>query len=220
MNAAQDPPATAAQCAPAEPGLRERKRAATQLKIEKIAVALAETHGYEHVTVEMICEEAMVSPRTLFNYFGTKEGVFLGPTPPMPAPEVIEGFIHGRPGSVLGDLVEIFRTLIVGTSPDIEFLHARRALIHSTPDLAVRELARMGGIEKGLTKLILARYRAEGRTDEDLANEARMVIALAAGVMRTTMHRWLDDPQNLDPSELFAESIQLIRRITGDAPSG
>ncbi|WP_081813852.1 TetR/AcrR family transcriptional regulator [Microbacterium sp. CH12i] len=50
-------------------GLRERKKRATKQAIERGAIELALEHGYENVTVEMICESAMISQRTFFFFF-------------------------------------------------------------------------------------------------------------------------------------------------------
>ncbi|HEV7168905.1 MAG: TetR/AcrR family transcriptional regulator, partial [Chloroflexota bacterium] len=73
-----------ARNADAGPGWRVRKRAAAQASIEDTAVSLALKHGYENVTVEMICAASSVSQRTFFNYFGSKEGVILGASRPAP----------------------------------------------------------------------------------------------------------------------------------------
>lgn len=59
-------------------GLRERKKRATRSALQSSAVALFRRHGPDAVTVEDICADAGVSPRTFFNYFSTKEeAVFL-----------------------------------------------------------------------------------------------------------------------------------------------
>ena len=42
------------------------------------ALELVAEHGFAQVTVDQIAERAGVSPRTLFNYWGTKEAVVLG----------------------------------------------------------------------------------------------------------------------------------------------
>src|SRR5690242_5600875 len=57
----------------AEPGLRERKKAATRQALHDAAVRLAIEHGLERVTVEAIADDAGVSRRTFSNYFGGKE---------------------------------------------------------------------------------------------------------------------------------------------------
>ena len=57
--------------------LRDRRRAA----VERIALDLALEHGYDAVTVEMICDAALISPSTFFNYFGAKDRAVLGPEP-------------------------------------------------------------------------------------------------------------------------------------------
>ena len=62
-------------------GLRERKKAETRQAISAAALDLALTHGPGGVTVDDIAAEADVSPRTVFNYFATKEEAILGVDP-------------------------------------------------------------------------------------------------------------------------------------------
>ncbi|MCS4277354.1 AcrR family transcriptional regulator [Mycetocola sp. BIGb0189] len=198
-----------------ELGLRERKRLATERTIERAALDLAQEHGYEGVTVEMICESAMVSPRTFFNYFGSKEGVFLGHTPPRPTPEMIDWFVNERPSTTLLDLVELFRRMMsTRNRTDPAAMRERRALIHSTPDLAVREFARMAEAETELTALLQQRRDAVGTEGSDVfPDEPRVVVLLAFAIMHPAMHRWLEDPDGAPQEELIADSLQMIRRI-------
>lgn len=68
-------------CDPASPdhadGLRERKKTQTRLAIRRAAFHLFEQQGYAETTVEQIAASAEVSPRTLYRYFGGKEGLLL-----------------------------------------------------------------------------------------------------------------------------------------------
>jgi AcrR family transcriptional regulator len=52
-------------------GSREQRRA----RIEKAALELFRTRGFDNVTVEDVCAEAGVAPATFYRHFGTKEEV-------------------------------------------------------------------------------------------------------------------------------------------------
>lgn len=62
----------------ASPNLREKRKLQTQLDITKTALALFAEHGFENVSVELICEHAGVSRATFFNYFPQKDMVLAG----------------------------------------------------------------------------------------------------------------------------------------------
>lgn len=197
-------------------GLRARKRAATQAGLEQAALALALEHGYENVTVDMICDAGMVSQRTFFNYFGTKEGAFLGTPPPMPADAELARFVLGAGADVLGDLVGLITAALVDQEPDPGILRSRRMLIERTPELLGRENTRITELEESLTLLVLDRFRAQGRSAEStpgLEDEARMVVTLAGSVMRFSMQKWFTGGFTGSPGELLRYSIALVRRI-------
>lgn len=60
-------------------GLRQRKMLLTRRRMEQAAVDLAYDEGIASVTVERICESAMVSRSTFFNYFPSLEVAIFGP---------------------------------------------------------------------------------------------------------------------------------------------
>ncbi|MGB3483252.1 MAG: TetR/AcrR family transcriptional regulator [Mycobacterium sp.] len=62
----------------AEPGLRERKKAATRTALSRAAFDLAMQHGLDAVTVDAIAARADVSARTFRNYFSSGEDAILG----------------------------------------------------------------------------------------------------------------------------------------------
>lgn len=203
-------------------GLRARKRAATLAALERAAITLALKHGYENVTVDAMCEAAMVSPRTFFNYFGTKEAVFLGASPPMPTTEAIHAFVHASGSDVLGDLVELAASVFVDQEPDLSLLRSRRRLIERTPELLASEITRIAEMEKVLMRLVQTRFEAQGRgvaATPDLADEAHMVVALWASVMRYGIQKWFSGTFTGSPRELLDHSIELIARITVTAPT-
>jgi len=55
------------------PSLREKQKHHTRTEIVRIAFELFAAHGYEGVSVEMICEAVGISRATFFNYFPQKE---------------------------------------------------------------------------------------------------------------------------------------------------
>ncbi|MEH3138927.1 MAG: TetR family transcriptional regulator [Mycobacterium kyogaense] len=58
-------------------GLRHRKKIATQRAIRRAAIHLFEQRGFADTTVEQIAAAAVVSPRTFYRYFPTKEAVLI-----------------------------------------------------------------------------------------------------------------------------------------------
>jgi len=53
--------------------LREKQKRYTRTEIVRVAFELFATHGYEDVSVEMICDTVGISRATFFNYFPQKE---------------------------------------------------------------------------------------------------------------------------------------------------
>jgi AcrR family transcriptional regulator len=60
-----------------DPGLRARKKARTRTAISDVATRLFVERGFDAVTVADVAEAAGVSIKTVFNYFGSKEELFL-----------------------------------------------------------------------------------------------------------------------------------------------
>jgi AcrR family transcriptional regulator len=61
------------------PGLRERKRAATERAIVDATMKLAADRGFAATTIDDIAAEAGIGRRTVFRYFPTKDDIVLDP---------------------------------------------------------------------------------------------------------------------------------------------
>ncbi|HEY5221435.1 MAG TPA: helix-turn-helix domain-containing protein [Microbacteriaceae bacterium] len=199
-----------------EAGFRERKRASARLAMERIALELGHAHGYENTTVEMICEVGQISQRTFFNYFGSKEGVFLGVVPAAPSDEEIARFLAGGGENLLSDLVTVITAAIIDQELDIELMTSRRELIMATPELSKALMARMSDAEDQFVALVLRRFAAEGRvgSEAELDDEARMFTALATGVMHFAMRKWAKNQHTSTPSDVLRAAIALVQRVT------
>lgn len=173
-------------------GLRERKRQALRSNIERAAVDLVLEHGYDRVTVDMICAAGDASQRTFFNYFGSKEAAVLGPPPPELDPAWVEEFVERPQADALTDLVRLMTKALAVEQPDPRLWEARREIFRSNPALMRAHVARIATMDDELVELVCRRFGAEGRRDaeRDLVDEAQMIVSLWAGFARYTIHRW------------------------------
>ena len=59
--------------------LRERKKRLAHATIEEAALRLFQQQGYEHTSIQDIADAVMMSSRTIFRYFASKEEVLVEP---------------------------------------------------------------------------------------------------------------------------------------------
>jgi AcrR family transcriptional regulator len=198
-------------------GLRAKKRELLRSAIEKAAVELVLEHGYDNVTVDMICEASLASQRTFFNYFGSKEAVILGPPPGPPSPEMVEEFVGAR-GDVLSDLTRMMtRVLIEHGEVDLELWRRRRDAIRNTPELLRSMADRIAAAEAELVGVVARRLRAShARTAGDAGDgaraEAELIVHMWWGVARYAMHMWAEQP-GMSSQQITDDLLTLLARI-------
>lgn len=198
-------------------GLRERKKRATQDAIERAAVELALEHGYAHVTVEMICEVAVISQRTFFNYVGSKERAVLGAVPPLPDAAAQASFVAGRGGGVLDDLVAILAVSAAGLGePAGDLLPKRRQVMQANPELALKEFARMEEAEESLLELVRARLEHDGVPADEVGERAKMVVSLTFGIMHYVVRAWMDADDPTDVGDVLVRAATLARQVAAE----
>jgi AcrR family transcriptional regulator len=179
------------------PTLRERKKAATREALQAAALRLAVRDGLDALTVEAIAEAVDVSPRTFFNYFGTKEEALL---PSNEARHVeLQQAIAARPADEppLETLHAVIRDLAVRISERREETTLRMQLVRENPSLLPRHLASFATFERVLVEAIAARTGL----DPDCDLYPSLAATAAVGALRSASQVWRNQGDNgHDPS--------------------
>jgi len=197
-------------------GLRERKKAATRSSLRTAAVRLYRRHGPDAVTVEDVCAEVGVSPRTFFNYFNAKDEALFGLD--QQQSEELAAEVAQRPATE--DALVAARAVlqrIVDDRAGTGLWQEQMLLLREHPELLPRLYAATRATEQALASGIAR------RTDRTLADPfVRTASAVAMTSMRVATVRWLDSPEGVTPGSLLVETVDMIRSgltdPTGDQP--
>lgn len=159
------------------PGLRDRKKEETRLRLHTAALRLAVERGVGAVTVEEIAAEAEVSPRTFFNYFATKEDALVNTDPGRAAS--IHAAVLARPaGESPAEALRVVLTEHVrGLEADHELWRMRAELAARSPELATRAAGAGERFESALVEAAYARAGTDPAVDLRPGLTARVAMA-------------------------------------------
>ena len=172
----------------ASPGLRARKKEQTRLLIADTARRLFAERGFEAVTVADIARAADVAPKTVFNYFPTKEDLFYSRLEAF-EDELLEAVREREPGE---SALAAFRRFLLSRGGVLQMEDAggdREAtrqlrmvtrVITDSPALLARERQVIGRYEEALAALL-----AEETGVAPEAAEPRAVANALLGVHRS-----------------------------------
>lgn len=166
-------------------GLRERKKADTRAAISRAALRLAVERGPDAITVDDIAAAADVSPRTVFNYFATKEAAILG-FDPSRSLEVGQSVID-RPARELPltALKAAFVDIATGVPEVAEISRTRVELVRQHPQLQPGYVAGYTALEDALVDAIARRTGS----DPESSTFPRLVVSAAIAAFRVAIDR-------------------------------
>ncbi|AZC13013.1 TetR family transcriptional regulator [Microbacterium sp. ABRD28] len=201
------------------PPNRRRDAVETSVLIERAAIDLVLEHGYEAVTVDMICELAGVSQRTFFNHFKTKDLALLGPGGPAIDQRAARAYVAAK-GPLLQGAVELIHIEPGQMAADPTLLAARIHAVGTSPALVARQMERLSMIEEELEEIIQLRLRTQWPEEDasDLSAQAELITHLLAGVMRFIAMSWADDVRRghepkIDPGHVRSTLDSTIRKL-------
>ncbi|WP_195760650.1 TetR/AcrR family transcriptional regulator [Agromyces kandeliae] len=179
-----------------EPGSRRRGVAETTAAIERAAIDLVAEHGYDQVTVDMICQAAGISQRTFFNHFKTKDAALLGTDEPAIDQQAAREFIVSD-GPLLAEAAGLVRIEPDRLPADPALIVRRINAVSQNPVLLARQMERLAAIEDELRQILELRLRQDALRDgadeadlADLPEQAEIITHLLAGLMRYVGLSW------------------------------
>ena len=204
---------------PAAPvGSRERRKRAVAASVERIAVDLALEFGIDGMTVEMICDRALISHRTFYNYFPSKEAALFAARPE-PSPERLAAFRAGTSPDVLGDLLELLAATAFLDEEQERLFRDRGRLLKQEPQLVLKAAPKSDKFFAQLTELTLDRLTGMAHTSNpapDLRDRASMVVTIATAVMHRSLQMQLEADDTTTPRAVLDHSISLARQILSE----
>jgi len=194
-------------------GLRERRRRQTSADIRDAAVRLARERGYDRVTIEEICVEAGISPRTFFNYFPNKESAIAYGPSDIPT-ELVGEFVAAGPAPypvVLAELIALAAHHLRDMPPAREQAAGMLELAKTTPAVLAAFLSDLERFQNQLADMV-ARRQAMQPDDEIPA----LISALALTAVRSGLERWSSgEPNDTDdtPMPYVERAAALVNSI-------
>jgi AcrR family transcriptional regulator len=178
-----------------------------QGRLERAALDLFETQGFERTSVAQIARTAGLTERSFYRYFPDKREVLF-------AGNELEAHLVAQVEAADPGLTPLEALLTaLATADEIfsprESLLRRATVIAANPALAERDLIKLADIADALARAIERRGVDPG--------EARFIIDVAIAISRRATSRWLADP-DAPFSELVAQAAaELYAAVTPSA---
>jgi AcrR family transcriptional regulator len=200
---------TTASPSPNAPGLRERKNARTRAAITRAALELALESGFEQTTVAKIAERADVAPRTVHQWFPSKEDIVLSAMD-LPIDRLATELANGE-----GDTLDRVRRWVDGerharTEPD-EIARLRHQLLLTDPHLRAGQRGRQQAVEDLIATAIADETRLSPDAVAPRALAAAIVTSLLAMQERFAKQREQYDEDFAGTGAMLRAALDALR---------
>jgi AcrR family transcriptional regulator len=183
-------------------GLREQKKALTRATLETTALERFLADGYQTVRLEDLCAECLVSTRTFFRYFTSKEDLVLGRL--RSHLDLAAELFTRQPADVppLVSLQAVINETVGDYAADPQRELDRLRLVATTPMLE----AGLGRVFAGFERLIRRFVAAQTKTGED-ARGPRLIAAATVAAFRVGLEMWVASDARSDLAGLIIANL-------------
>lgn len=190
-----------------QPGLRDRKKAATRTALAEAAAELAREHGLHVVTADAIAARAGVSTRTFHNYFASKEEAVL---------VYLEGLIElwiellrRRPGDehIMDSLRECAVGLVTDPNWSFDEIGACVSVVEESSVLIARSIE----VEKRSSRMLVDVIAERTGTDPSTDLLPNLIHHTALGAIKAAIEMQMAGSEQ-SPEGLIRDAFAQLRR--------
>ncbi|GHP00999.1 TetR family transcriptional regulator [Reticulibacter mediterranei] len=189
-------------------GLRERKKRLVQATIEETALRLFQQHGYDQTSIQDIADVVMMSPRTFFRYFASKEDILFAPTQALMNDGI--RYIQSMPPTEkpLPALTATFLYIASQYEKRKDTFMIRYQVAKETPQLASMYLYSLVSMESAICDALCSRLEtATNRQD------MHFLVAICMAALRVAFEIWLEQEARGDIVALVRENLERLSSL-------
>jgi AcrR family transcriptional regulator len=189
-------------------GLRERKKRLAQATIEETALRLFQQHGYEQTSIQEIADAVMMSPRTFFRYFASKEDILFAPTQALLSDGI--DYIQSIPPTEkpLPALRAAFLYIASLYEQRKDTFMIRYQVAMETPQLAPMYLYSLVAMEPTICDALCSHLETASERQD-----IRLLVAIYMAVLRVVLETWLEQGATGDLVALLRENLKRLSSL-------
>ncbi len=189
--------------------LRERKKRLAQATIEETALRLFQQRGYEQTSIQDIADAVMMSSRTFFRYFASKEEVLLGPMHTIQSDGIRFLQRTAPTESPHAALRTTFEYLASQYQQQRASFLTRYQVVMQIPSIASIYLYALMETEPAICNALYEHLEAATNR-----NEIRFLVAIYMAALRVALEEWLENEAQGDLVSLLREYLDYFSSLS------